>query len=128
MLLDNIKELEGELKLIEKWAKRENLEDGTYSFHQNGQGGVAFKKVSFDKGYQVSFVNPKNRNNQKAFWSGFKLMKNVTKNGTAYLGVYQGETELSFHFDDLSLAHHTACVFEQISIWDWENMREILLD
>ena len=109
-----------ELKLIEEWAKRENLEDGTYSFHQSGQGGVIFKPVSFDKGYQVSFVNHKNRKNQKAFWSGFKLMKNVTKNGTAYLGVYQGEVELSFHFDDVSLAHDTACVFEQMSIWDWE--------
>lgn len=45
--------------------------------------------------------------------------------GNAYAGVFGEVPEVSFHFMSKSEALKVASQYNQVSIWDWENMNEI---
>ena len=42
-----------------------------------------------------------------------------------YLGVWEGDAEFSFYFEDFDLANAVSILFNQYSIWDWSEMQSI---
>lgn len=105
----------------------EGMEDGTYSFDMSVFGKIEYNligKIEFKTGYQVSFVNDRNKCNIREFMNDFATMSDYD---IPNIGVYQGEAELSFHIEDLKEAMALGTLFEQYSIWDWANGREIVI-
>ena len=99
---------------------RENFtesEDGTYDLHSH-------KVVSFDRGYQVSFETAYDDYSEDDYSEIVYKMALMSDNHV-YLGVYGGNPEFSFYFQDLPLARTLAIMYKQISIWDWSVMDEI---
>lgn len=96
-----------------------NAEDGTYSF-RNGK----LVKENLKSGYQVSFFRPEitDENIQST------LKKIGSKLGPAYLGLYEGSPEISYSFKDKDEAMKFAQAFNQYSIWDNKEGKEILND
>ena len=94
-------------------------EDGTYSF-RNGK----LVKENLKSGYQVSFFRPEitDENIQSA------LKKFGSKLGPAYLGLFEGSPEISYCFKDKDKAMEFAQAFNQYSIWDNKEGKEILND
>ena len=94
-------------------------EDGTYSF-RNGK----LVKENLKSGYQVSFFRPEitDENIQSA------LKKFGSKLGPAYLGLFEGSPEISYCFKDKDKAMEFAQAFNQYSIWDNKEGKQILND
>ena len=94
-------------------------EDGTYSF-RNGR----LVKENLKSGYQVSFFRPEitDENIQSL------LKKFGSKLGPAYLGLFEGSPEISYCFKDKDKAMEFAKAFNQYSIWDNKEGKEILND
>ena len=94
-------------------------EDGTYSF-RNGK----LVKENLKSGYQVSFFRPEitDENIQSA------LKKFGSKLGPAYLGLFEGSPEISYCFKDKDKAMEFAQAFNQYSIWDNKEGKEIRND
>ena len=94
-------------------------EDGTYSF-RNGK----LVKENLKSGYQVSFFRPEitDENIQSA------LKKFGSELGPAYLGLFEGSPEISYCFKDKDKAMEFAKAFNQYSIWDNKEGKEILND
>lgn len=108
---------------IKEFYKDKNLKDGTYSIDFIGDG-VGVKPVSFSTGYQVSFDTHDGLN--KPMYDAFaKTLQSRFKD--AYLGVWNGNTEISFHIDEIDLAIEIGNIFSQKAIWDWKNGTEIYL-
>ena len=92
-------------------------EDGTYDLFTK-------EKVSFDRGYQVSFETDYDQlNNTEYEILAYKM--SLMSDNNVYLGVYENTPELSFHFEDIELANVLGIVFDQISIWDWSISEQI---
>ena len=92
-------------------------EDGTYDMHSH-------KKVSFNKGYQVSFeTNYDNYSDSEYDEIAYKM--SLISDNHIYLGVYNSTPEMSFYFNDYELANAISILFNQTSIWDWSKMDEI---
>ena len=94
-------------------------EDGTYSFRDG-----KLVKETLKSGYQVSFFRPEitDENIQN-------ILKNIgSKLGPAYLGLYKGSPEISYSFKDKDKAMKFAQAFNQYSIWDNKEGKEILND
>lgn len=86
-------------------------EDGTYDLNGN--------PVSFTTGYQFSIERPgKTRSDEF-----LEMIANAT-NG-AYIGVWGGVKEISFHTDNYDQAMFIAQMFTQEAIWDWAKMEAI---
>ena len=94
----------------------ENI-DGTYDIYSH-------EKVEFDRGYQVSFETLYDDYSKEDYEEIVYKMA-LMSNNHVYLGVYGGNAEFSFHFDDLDLATVLGILFKQISIWDWSINDEI---
>ena len=94
-------------------------EDGTYSF-RNGK----LVKENLKSGYQVSFFRPEitDENIQSC------LKKFGSKLGPAYLGLFEGSPEISYCFKDKDKAMEFAKTFNQYSIWDNKEGKQILND
>ena len=94
-------------------------EDGTYSFRDG-----RLVKENLKSGYQVSFFRPEitDENIQSV------LKKIGSKLGPAYLGLYEGSPEISYSFKDKDKAMEFAQAFNQYSIWDNKEGKEILND
>ena len=94
-------------------------EDGTYSFRDG-----RLVKENLKSGYQVSFFRPEitDENIQN-------ILKNIgSKLGPAYLGLYEGSPEISYSFKDQDEAMKFAQAFNQYSIWDNKEGKEIRND
>ena len=94
----------------------DDTEDGTYDIYTK-------EKVSFDRGYQVSFETSYDNYTDDEF-EDIAYKMSLLSDNSAYQGVYSLTPELSFHFDDLELASVLGTLFNQISIWDWSIMDE----
>ena len=94
----------------------DDTEDGTYDIYTK-------EKVSFDRGYQVSFETSYDNYTDDEF-EDIAYKMSLLSDNSAYQGVYSLNPELSFHFDDLELASVLGTLFNQISIWDWSIMDE----
>ena len=94
-------------------------EDGTYSFRDG-----RLVKENLKSGYQVSFFRPEitDENIQSA------LKKFGNKLGPAYLGLFEGSPEISYSFKDKDKAMEFAQAFNQYSIWDNKEGKQILND
>ena len=95
-------------------------EDGTYDLFTK-------EKVSFDRGYQVSFETDYDELN-KTEYEILAYKMSLMSDNNVYLGVYENTPELSFHFEDIELANVLGIVFDQISIWDWSISAQIFND
>ena len=49
----------------------------------------------------------------------------VSSDGKTLAGKFEGTAEISFHVKDRATAERLGQKYNQISIWDWENMDEI---
>ena len=94
----------------------DDTDDGTYDIYTK-------EKVSFDRGYQVSFETSYDNYTDDEF-EDIAYKMSLLSDNSAYQGVYSLNPELSFHFDDLELASVLGTLFNQISIWDWSIMDE----
>ena len=94
----------------------DDTEDGTYDIYTK-------EKVSFDRGYQVSFETSYDNYTDDEF-EDIAYKMSLLSDNSAYQGVYSLNPELSFDFDDLELASVLGTLFNQISIWDWSIMDE----
>ena len=82
------------------------------------------KKVSFNKGYQVSFeTNYDNYSDSEYDEIAYKM--SLISDNHIYLGVYNSTPEMSFYFNDYELSNAISILFNQTSIWDWSKMDEI---
>ena len=109
----------------EKVRSSNNLPDGTYDF-------VTKDEISFKDGYQVSFETD-SRNYESGYYSNEQYDNLVYKlacllNVNASLGVYETIPEISYHINDKNTSLTKAALFNQISVWDWENNYELLND
>ena len=95
-------------------------EDGTYDLFTK-------EKVSFDRGYQVSFETDYDELN-KTEYEILAYKMSLMSDNNVYLGLYENVPELSFHFEDMELANVLGIVFDQISIWDWSISAQIFND
>ena len=94
----------------------ENI-DGTYDIYSH-------ETIEFDRGYQVSFETAYDDYTKEDYEEIVYKMALMSDN-QVYLGVYGGNIEFSFHFDDLDLATTLGILYKQISIWDWSLNEEI---
>ena len=98
------------------------FEDGTYSY-------VDQKKISYPKGYHVSFET-KTRYYEYYYTDEeydnlvYKLACLLGVN--ADLGVFNNFPMISFYIEDKQLALSIAALFNQQSIWDWSTNTIIL--
>ena len=96
----------------------EGIKDGTYDINTK-------EPVSFDRGYQVSFqINPDPWNETQYDFIAYKM--SLLSDNKVYLGVFDSQPEVSFHFDDIELANSLAILWKQYSIWDWSASAQIL--
>ena len=94
-----------------------HMPDGTYDLNTK-------QPISFDRGYQASFeILYDTYDDDKYDMLCYKLALMTDNN--VYLGVFNGNPEISFHFEDIELANTIAILFDQISIWDWSISDEI---
>lgn len=103
---------------IKKEFKALNLETGTYIVDSVGTS------VSLHGGYQVSFEQADKPMTNKELNIVANLLASQFK---PYIGVWDGETEISFHVKDLNTAMAIGRSYNQKAIWDWANSKEIWL-
>lgn len=100
------------------WEKLKELnikEDGTYVYVD----GVLTKKV-YDNGYQASYFRPEITNEE------IQDIHNTIGGalGVLHIGIY-GDPEISYWFNNLEEAMEFAKIFNQFSVWGWEESDEI---
>ena len=88
-----------------------HMPDGTYDLNTK-------QPISFDRGYQASFEILYDTYEDEIYDMLCYKLALMTDNNV-YLGVFNGNPEISFHFEDIELANTIAILFDQISIWDW---------
>jgi len=127
MILDSVKELrkiEGLLSLAG---------DGTYEIEIDESGVFHVNRVNFTAGYQVSCFNDLNtRLFPEDLEKDVEAFKHIARmfglGKRMHVGVYEGKAEFSIRVLELEVAEWIGRVCLQKSIWDWENMEEIILD
>ena len=102
-----------------------DLTDWTYDF-------VTKEELFYNTGYQVSFETD-SRNYESGYYTDEEYDELVYKlaslfNVNASLGVYETIPEISYHINDKNTSLAIAALFNQISVWDWENNYELLND
>lgn len=106
-----------DLELPKKKAEEFGLnEDGTYSFEDASP-------VEFSTGYQVSFERPEHP--QEVLLQGYHDLLAASSDGQAHLGFWGNAPEFSFNIATLDEAMALAKKYNQMGIWDWENMEFI---
>ena len=93
-------------------------EDGTYDLYSH-------EKIEFDRGFHASFETKYDPYNENEIINLVYKLSLMTDN-KVYLGIYAGDPEFSFYFEDYELANTIGILFNQISIWNWRKSREIL--
>lgn len=103
-----------ELDTLEK-IRALKLPKDNATFTRDDDGTI--REVHFPDGYQVSFFRPEIGNHE------LKATLNAIGGnlGDVYLGRFEGESELSYHFDDYDKAMRFAEIFNQQCIYGWLN-------
>ena len=91
--------------------------DGTYDLYTHDI-------VEFDKGYQASFETKYDFYTENDYIKLVYKLSLMTDN-EVYLGVFEGDDEFSFHFDDYELANVICILFNQYSMLDWKTKKQI---
>ena len=121
-----IRKLNEEIKEVE-YDTHEKLDalrksvssDGTYSY----KDGKLIKET-LHKGYMVSFFRPEIKDDDIKYC----LYKLSDRLGQPYIGIFVGETEISYCINDPAAAMSIAKSFNQYSIWDNAKGDQILND
>jgi len=92
-------------------------EDGTYDLYSH-------ENIYLYEGYQVSFETSYDDYTSRDYDEICYKLSLMTDN-SVYLGVWEGDAEFSFFFEDFDLANAVAILFNQYSIWDWSEMHSI---
>ena len=93
-------------------------EDGTYDLYSH-------EIIEYDNGYQVSFETSFDDYTYEDYDEiCYKL--SLMSDNSVYLGVWNGDAEFSFYFEDYDLAITVAFLFNQHTIWDWSVRKEII--
>lgn len=93
--------------------------DGTYSY-KDGK----LTKETLHKGYMVSFFRPEIKDDDIKYC----LYKLSDRLGQPYIGIFVGETEISYCINNPDAAMSIAKSFNQYSIWDNAKGEQILND
>lgn len=96
----------------------DKYEDDTYDV-------LTKKPVSYNKGYQVTYFQIGDKYSEDEHNALIAEFLSKSDDGKVSLGKFEGAPEISFHFKSRSEAIKYAKRFNQISIWDWENMLPI---
>ena len=102
----------------EAMDKVRTFEDGTYNMN-------TLEACSFDNGYQVTFCQIGDNYSDSRYDYLVSLFCELSSDGVVYIGKFDGEPEISFHFESKKLAKQYAKMFNQISIWNWAKSKEI---
>ena len=92
-------------------------DDGTYDLYSH-------ENIYLYEGYQVSFETSYDDYTSRDYDEICYKLSLMTDN-SVYLGVWEGDAEFSFFFEDFDLANAVAILFNQYSIWDWSEMHSI---
>lgn len=87
--------------------------DGTYDLN-------SMRAVNFSGGHQVTFQQRKSAEYTGSFYNALVDCIGKYTGSMVYVGVYEGQTELSFHTPDELTALDIAIEFHQDSYFDWE--------
>lgn len=98
-----------------------SLQDGTYSLFSVGT------PIHYTDGYQASFELVNVTLSPKQYDSLVNGLSNIY-DIIPDIGIYEGHVEISFHFNDIDTAISFGLMFNQYSIWDFENNCEIVLE
>lgn len=106
--------------IFKRIAALENagLPNGTYDIR-------TFAPVTYESGYQVTFCQVGDSYSDTEFALHISRFLVETDDYRISAGVY-GNAEISFNVPDKDTAIALAHAYNQISIWDWANGREIL--
>lgn len=114
--------------VIERVKSFDGREKGTYDYKTG-------EKREFDKGYSVSFHQnePDKSGKWKSHLGRYKpeeydrMTKDLAQKYKAEVnvGMYEDEPEISFHVDNFKDAYKLMREFNQVSVWDWRNGREV---
>ena len=104
--------------IIQMKANFTSDEDGTYDLYSH-------EKIEFDRGFHASFETKYDPYNENEIINLVYKLSLMTDN-KVYLGIYAGDPEFSFYFDDYELANAICILFNQISMWDWRIKQEIV--
>lgn len=92
-------------------------EDGTFDL-------ATGKMKEYQDGYQVTFSMTEMGFSDDEYVKLVEQFKQAD-HGTVDAGKFGGESEISFNVTDIKKAGKLAYKYNQISIWDWKNNREI---
>jgi hypothetical protein len=93
------------------------FEDGTYDIQTK-------QPISFKSGFQATFQQLKDNYTKKQFMRLIQKYANET-DGKYYIGKFNNEIEVSFHFENETDAIQICKLFNQVSYWNWNTMDEI---
>lgn len=101
-----------------KKLESSKYEDGTYNVG-------SLKPVSFEKGYQFTFCQIGDDYSELEYNRLVNSILGKIEDKNAYAGKFESSPEISFHTNDLKFALEIARRYNQISIWDWQECKEI---
>lgn len=93
------------------------FEDGTYDIQTK-------QPISFKSGFQATFQQLKDNYTKKQFMRLIQKYASET-DGKYYIGKFNNEIEVSFHFENETDAIQICKLFNQVSYWNWNTMNEI---
>ena len=83
------------------------------------------KIVSYDSGYQVTFWNIGDSYTAEEYADKVNEFLAYVPSKVTNAGKFEGSPEISFNVPNLRTALRLARKYNQISIWDWKEEREI---
>ena len=112
--IESVKKIRENLKKLDT----DKYETGTYNID-------TMEKIDLDSGYQVSFERTGVNLTDEQYNKCVGEFRKLSSDGKAYAGKFGGTPEVSFNMKDMKTALRLAAKYNQVSIWDWKNMREI---
>ena len=99
------------------------LKEKSKNFYKGKRNGTydakSGEEISFTDGYQVSFVRPEAENLSDEQWAILSEYMERKTGGKPNIGVYNGDSELSFHANDAVQAIELMYLFNQESVLIW---------
>lgn len=98
--------------------EKPEYDEGTYDLN-------TLRMVEYSSGYQVTFCQIGDNYSADEYADRCNEFLSLSSDGVTSAGKFEGTPEVSFNVSSLDEAVRLAKKYNQISIWDWENLREI---
>ena len=98
--------------------KKDKYEDGTYNLD-------TMKQIEYDDGYQVTFCQIGDNYNDAEYEQKVNEFLNATDDKIVSAGKFESTPEISFNVKSKDEAIKLAKKYNQISVWDWKECKEI---